>query len=115
MYNKDSIDLLTKTLNISYEMNNNILDGICSFGLIFFDNLSKVKLNADGILFSEIVSAWFFALGEIFLLQLTSVHMTDHVNDSWNKHAHPFVKIVWTGIDIFAERCLSEWLLNTAF
>ena len=75
-------------------MNNDILDGNCLFGLIFFDNLSKVKLKADSMLFSEIVSAWFFHSWGDFSLQLTGVNMTDNVNNLWNKHAHPFVKIV---------------------
>ena len=63
---KDRIDSLTKALNISCEMKDDILDGICLFGLIFFDNLSKVELNADNMFFSEIVSSWFFSFSERF-------------------------------------------------
>ena len=54
---KDHIDSLINSLNMSCKMKDDILDGICSFGLIFFDNLSKVKLNGDSMLLSETLSA----------------------------------------------------------
>ena len=56
---KDQIDSLTNDLNMSCKMNNDILDATCLCGLILFDNLSKVKLNADSMLFSNILRALF--------------------------------------------------------